>query len=469
MDDPRFSDEQLERFVLRELATPQCIFVDAKSVYKAVRGLAGIYDSVARIRKRYVDAGPGPYRAYEAYQLAVLQSDTPQRVESILQKLVAEGRVIERDGRFLLTPEWRKPRSRIRRESTIIEKTLSSLKDRHVLPIGEEEISMQMRGWRGARMDPETLRGFLSRHLSTGSYAHSVSYLRQALRKLHYTGHSYFDQSTLVLITTKEKGKLPFVLVAPVGSRKRVDKTVRLANLLAELSGREVIIKKMGERDRVVAQTKHGLRSYEKGEGWHPAYRHDDDTFDAPVINVKELTEARGRRYAELRRKHNHLQRNHEVEFVAFDPKKHSSEARKLLNEWAADFVQRNPEERKRNLVAAHLPFLEELPPGKRGKEFIALLMRVDGKPAGFSLVERIGRGSFGLYANIALTKHWGAAQELIMQTAEEIKQVDGRFLNMGGSEFEQTHEFKRQFRPARYERSKHLVVRPQPLRVRRR
>lgn len=131
MPDSRFSDKEFERRIIGVLNDPRAVNATTKVVFGVLR------DRILFARLRW--------DRLERNRKALLQEDTFQRVEGLLQKLVKEGKVIELDGRFILTPAWRKQGSRIKRESTIIERTLSLLKEKGIVPIVADDVLRALR------------------------------------------------------------------------------------------------------------------------------------------------------------------------------------------------------------------------------------------------------------------------------------------------------------------------------------
>lgn len=390
-------------------------------------------------------------------------------LSNVTRKLQDSEAVVAVRGKLFINPRYDIGTHSFHSDQTrIIDRTLETLRHFNVSRIDPEihyksdiGIPRKERAHRTSLFGTN-LPDFFSRR-SEGTYGHSVTYLRQALRKLHYSGFSFNDSATIIPITTQEQGKLPFVLVSPLGSSVS-KKTVMLAEVLGQLSGQKVIIKKVKPGHIRTISYKYGIGSYKNGDGWHPDYRHDDDTYPAPVWSVKELSNLKGGKFSRIREKVNKLDREHQVELVPYDREQHLLQAKKLLENWAGSLVSRHQSESRENAIEAHMPFLTETPPGEHGKDHFSFLMFLDKRPVGFTMLERIGPKTFGLYANIASTEINGVPEALVVKTAKAMDGKGVRFINAGGSEIEGLHRFKMHFNPVRLERTPHLVYYPKSI-----
>jgi len=68
--------------------------------------------------------------------------------------------------------------------------------------------------------------------------------------------------------------------------------------------------------------------------------------------------------------------------------------------------------------------------------------------PVGFFFVERLDKESAGLYAGVVSRSHPGLPEYLRVCMMSRLQEAGIRFLNLGGSETESLHAFKRKQGP---------------------
>lgn len=290
----------------------------------------------------------------------------------------------------------------------------------------------------------------------TVCYGNSWHYHRQAARNGWY---KYYDGETLITMTTRGKGKYPYVLVRPMG-KDAIEKTYILAKTLGERTGEKVIVKKIDEKQKHEF-LRMGFEDYRDGDGWHQDYRYDDDTFPESVIDLVAMVAKTSREYRNLRRHLNQFERDHTCKIVRYDPKMHFADVSQLLKTWASEFVRRHPEETEDSLIESHMPYLHDIPRGERGRDYFAFLFYIDERPVAFSFAAKISRTTVGLFANVCDNSFPGLADAVVYRTFEKAQAAGFRFANFGGCESETLHTFRSRFKPSMRHKCSHVVLYP--------
>jgi len=140
----------------------------------------------------------------------------------------------------------------------------------------------------------------------TKNYEDSWGYIIQATR---YGGFKWYDHETGALIFFGRKSDTDPTLVIPnFFATPRYLKKI-ISRIPKQLQAPRVILKNINPDD-VSKFTPYGFHPYRKNEGWSTGALFDDQTYPQTLIDLKQLTESKGKKYHKLRnslRKNPHL------------------------------------------------------------------------------------------------------------------------------------------------------------------
>jgi len=311
-------------------------------------------------------------------------------------------------------------------------------------------------------------------------YANSWFYLTQAANGYshgHLLGFKYKKEEddalfTIGLFERPHKGTVHFHIVNPLGNEQDVeDGLIELSEKIYKVSKTAVFIKKInGDTvDKLILANKNFRKISWKeplGYAWHKDAPLEDDTWPEVVIDIKKALLLRkttgkrpGRQYKDFRKKNFRLRwdrfgKNRERDAKLIEDAEH------IVRDF---FNQKGIIENSSISVPTDYYNMIETAPQS---ECIKTTAYINDMPVAFLCLEKIDSRSYGLYANLALTKtneNWQNLSYAVIFKAlttilamSKLKKMNVQYLNLGGSETISLHTFKVQF--LSYDKEKYNV-----------
>lgn len=314
---------------------------------------------------------------------------------------------------------------------------------------------------------------FFVRDNRVACYGNSWAYIIQACRGLG-GGFKYHDRDVLLSIG-RHRGH--YVVVRPLGN---IDsRFTDLLRTLRERSGKPVFIKKLFS-DQVVRLRALGefceAASYSASESkasagvypWDSVNFADDDTYPEVILDLGVTLKYRMKPQQwlnELQLALVHPLEKPQLKTIKTGYRRFRRNIKKFLrlgiecrlkeyDAGSADEIRRflltyfGPT-RKEN-VAAYEAMLASPRAGANGNDRFCFVAHVAGveSPVGFFFVERLDEESAGLYAGVVSRSYPGLPEYLRVRMMSHLQEAGIRFLNLGGSETESLHAFKRKQGP---------------------
>ncbi|MBI4361018.1 DUF2156 domain-containing protein [Candidatus Micrarchaeota archaeon] len=300
-------------------------------------------------------------------------------------------------------------------------------------------------------------RNELAEQYPGGDYSDSWSYVMQST---FFGGYIHQENESAVLYTTRYPNQTPYVITKWLGP-KGLGRVPELAETLERKSGKPVIVKNLSENEFSFLE-RHNFRSYAPNEGWHSDYRYDEDTFPQTIVDLDALVTLKGPALKRLRHATTHFRKRKNAVALPYHPSMYEDAVR-VLSGWERHFSNRFDEKIRRDplllhSVDLHHRYMESLYTRCDEKNVFSYVFYLDGKPEGFSLAERTGKQSVGLYCNISTNRFPGFSETIVLETLRRAHAQGMNAANLGGSEFESLHQFKQKFGPSRYIQKTHAV-----------
>lgn len=331
----------------------------------------------------------------------------------------------------------------------------------------ERNASLIARTWKNGRplvtpiapADRQLYREFSASDNRIACYGNGWTYVTQACRGFGL-GMKYFDGDMLCSFGY-HRGH--YVLVRPLGVLD--GRIIDLLDVLRQVSGRPVYLKKLAGEEVATLQAMATFGNVSEYP-WDASAPADDDTYPEVILDaalsfdrlapVPEWWEQvpsawtavdgrieEGRRHLKkvrqrIRRFHRDTTSCRIIPYTA----NLAGEARAFL---AAYFGPDRPRD-----VEAYENMLTYVPAEEERNSFFCFVAYVSEGllPSAFVYAEQLDQASAGIYAAIASRNHYGLAYYLYTELFKQLKERGIRYVNLGGSEHEGLHQFKRRLAP---------------------
>ncbi|MGH7831714.1 MAG: phosphatidylglycerol lysyltransferase domain-containing protein [Candidatus Binatia bacterium] len=316
-------------------------------------------------------------------------------------------------------------------------------------------------------------RDFFVRDKRVACYGNSWVYIKQACRGLG-SGLKYHDRDVLLSVG-RHRGH--YVVVRPLGNIDRG--FINLLRTLRETSGKPVFIKKLFS-DQVARLRALGAfseaASYSAAENkayaglypWDAVHFADDDTYPEVILDLGVTLKYRMKPQQwlnELELALAHRLKKPQLKTIKTGYRRFRRNIKQFLrlgiecrlkeyDAGCADEIRRFlltyfGSTREEN-VAAYEAMLASPQDGANRNDRFCFVAHVAGveSPVGFFFVERLDEESAGLYAGVVSRTYPGLPEYLRVHMMSHLREAGIRFLNLGGSETESLHAFKRKQGP---------------------
>ena len=314
---------------------------------------------------------------------------------------------------------------------------------------------------------------FFVRDNRVACYGNSWAYIKQACRGLG-SSLKYHDGDVLLSVG-RHRGH--YVVVRPLGNIDRG--FINLLRTLHEISGKPVFIKKLfpdqvarlhalGAFSEAASYSTAENKAYTGPYPWDTVHFADDDTYPEVILDLGITLKYRMKPQQwlnELQLALVHPLEKPQLKTIKTSYRRFRRNIKQFLklgiecrlkeyDAGSADEIRRflltyfGPT-RKEN-VTAYEVMLASPRAGANGNDRFCFVARVGGveSPVGFFFVERLDKESAGLYAGVVSRSHPGLPEYLRVCMMSRLQEAGIRFLNLGGSETESLHAFKRKQGP---------------------
>lgn len=275
------------------------------------------------------------------------------------------------------------------------------------------------------------------------NYEDSWGYVIQATRQ---DGLRWHDPESGSLVFFGRKSATDPTLVVPSFFAEPGKLAHAIESVQSTLNAPKTIIKNVNPED-VSKFIVHGFRPYRDGEGWDPEARFDDQTFPEQIVDLEKLMAKRGKEYHHLRKA---LNKNPDVSVRSYRDE----------DETAVQGIFRLKDKNVSAILGEGNMYLDShaMYPRAEIDKFVTV-DNLTGEIVGFSATSDISEGVIASVASqfrpdAINSRIWATYQIWAKKYEEGVRQV-----NLGGSEFESTYNFRRRtFRPVELLEKTHLV-----------
>lgn len=287
------------------------------------------------------------------------------------------------------------------------------------------------------------------------SYADSWTYLTQAsngyalgLNATGYIARSAKNLCFVGLFCRPLTGQLAVHLLNPLGA-KASEMVTSICHKIRAVSDCAIFVKK-ADPEVVGELEASGRFSWNDDCDWHRSAPLEDDTFPELLLDVnKSLELFEAGRLSQARDKFARFlnrTRQCEVLWAPLVPKRYE-DARSVVKKF---FAYKEEDHIDISQPCDYENMLIHPIRARKSGAFVRQLCCIDGKACALLVMERIAQSNtIGLYCNLALYQEHKYLSEYVVHQALRVAQDGGyKYINVGGSESEGLHQFKRKFQP---------------------
>lgn len=282
-------------------------------------------------------------------------------------------------------------------------------------------------------------------------YANSWSYICQAARN---NGHKFFNGSCLITIAAEEvvNTKYPrFILINPLG-QSAVKKSLDLADILKNISGTPVIIKKVTETQKKYFLISQRCKILPKSKSKKLVDQYDD-IYPQVVVNLKAFMDRfTSKEFSDFRRNITRFsQRNYSIKTTKPEL---FEDFINIVLKWKQSFIARYKEHKEFTKIPKnddyyinpYYPIFLYYSKSIDNKNTISSLFYIDTIPVGFSFLSRVSPICMAMYANICDTEYEGLAEFMLYHNFTKAFLHGYQFVNLGGTESKYLYGFYKKF-----------------------
>lgn len=288
-------------------------------------------------------------------------------------------------------------------------------------------------------------------------YADTWTYLTQAANgyalDLHATGYfASCKEARCVIGIFKRpfKSDLAVHLINPLGER-RLELVVALCEQMATDKQTVIYVKKADPELHEKLKAMDGF-GWSDNFAWHAMAPQEDDTYPELLLDIARslelfepgrLNQARDK-FARFSKRTRHC----EVAWIPLGSGRYQ-DARQVIQRF---FYHKKQDQIDISEASDYENMLVAPSPTSRPNGLVREICYVNGDPCALLVMECIGTSNaVGLYCNLALYKEeeYRYASEFVIHRALTVSSENGfRYMNLGGSESEGLHRFKKKFAP---------------------
>jgi len=284
-------------------------------------------------------------------------------------------------------------------------------------------------------------------------YKNTLTYNAQAVNGWNPKGKSrnrlgikYYDGNNLLTMGYFQRNRTKHFHLIPCEASS--EKIIELSELLYEISGSSVYIKKISKEQKDALLTNSRFVEVDETNGWYETAPSEDDTFPEHIIDLETTLEElnKRRKESEIKDKHVRATRRYvdsgRLRIEGYGPEQHRENALQIVRMFFD--IQR---ERKKHFSLPEDYFnIVNLRPS--GVEYFSKIFYVNEEPAAFYFAERAG-DTIRVYANLTLRDEFRYLSEFILiHLFQEAFSKGVKRANLGGSETKGLDDFKQKFKP---------------------
>lgn len=287
------------------------------------------------------------------------------------------------------------------------------------------------------RYQPETL-----------DFEYNLGYLLQATRNGAF---NCVEDESIVVYTRKSLDETSqYVIVASAG-KDPISLMKKVTKELARESGRDVIVKNVGENLEIILKEK-GFEDYTEEERWDSSSKYDDNTFPQQIVCTEKVSKLKGSKYSSLREELERFDRKYSVSIENYWDE---NDFELILDKWARQMEERENLDRK-EAKRSHLMFRDKNP------NFYQYVVRNDTslEIIGFLCFSEISKDCLGFNALINDFSYKNLYRYMMYQGIKIAQSLGYQYVNLQGSENSNQYRSKRRFKANLEIKKKHLVYR---------
>ena len=273
------------------------------------------------------------------------------------------------------------------------------------------------------------------------NYEDSWGYIIQATRN---GGFKWYDKKTNSLIFFGKKSAADSTLVVPLFLCE-IDYLAKVVSQIQQTMKLTKIVLKNVNSDEVLPLASYGFRKYKKNEGWSKESRFDDQTYPQLVVDLKKVSEAKGKLYHHLRKA---LRKNPNADIRKYL----DSDKKAVLKIFAAKDGNSKKATTGKYYSSHHMYVSADV-------DKFVITDNNTGNIIGFTATSAITPTSTAFVAllfkpKVKIASVWGIYQTMMLQYKKGFTTI-----NFGGCETEGTYNFaQRTFRPVIELEKTHLI-----------